>query len=77
VDALRINTMLLRIELSNKKFDKVILKDDVYPRLKANRFRARVAAIAKQKGDLFYKDCLDTPWSTMTKIFKGMLTQMQ
>jgi hypothetical protein len=51
VDALRINTVLLRIDLSHEEFDKVILKDDMYPRLQANRYRPRVAAIAKQKGE--------------------------
>jgi hypothetical protein len=51
VDALRINTVLLRIDMNREEFDKAILKDDVYPRLEANRYRSRVAAIAKQKGE--------------------------
>jgi hypothetical protein len=51
VDVLRINTLLLRIYLNREEFDKVILKDDVYPRLKANRYRPRVAAIVKEKGE--------------------------
>jgi hypothetical protein len=33
VDALRINTVLLDIDLLREEFDKVLLDDDVYPRL--------------------------------------------
>jgi hypothetical protein len=51
MDALRINTVLLRIALHHEEFDKVILKDAVYPRLQANRYRPRVAAIATEKGE--------------------------
>jgi hypothetical protein len=51
VDALRIsNTVLHTIELNRDNFDKEILDSTVYPLLKANRYRPRVRAIAKQEG---------------------------
>jgi hypothetical protein len=52
VDALRINTvMLLDIDLYPEEFDKVLLDNHVYPRLLANKYRSRVAAIAKLEGE--------------------------
>jgi hypothetical protein len=51
VDALRKNTLLLDVGLPLKEFDKVLLDNDVYPRLLSNKYRPRVTAIAKEKGE--------------------------
>jgi hypothetical protein len=51
VDALRINTVLFDIDLYCDSFDKVRLDNDVHLRLLANKYRPRIAAIAKQNGE--------------------------
>jgi hypothetical protein len=61
VDALRINTVLLDIELHREKFDKVLLNNDVYPRLLANKYRPRVAAIANERVSGVVS-CSGGPW---------------
>jgi hypothetical protein len=52
VDALRINTVLRDIDMNWDKYvDKLLFDDDIKPRLLANKYRPRVAAIAKEKGE--------------------------
>jgi hypothetical protein len=50
-DALRINTVLFDIGLYRGDLDKVIFDDAVNPRILANKYRPRVAAIAKEEGE--------------------------
>jgi hypothetical protein len=51
VDALRINTVLIDVDLEREEFDEVLLDDDMYPSLLSNKYRPHVTAIAKQKGE--------------------------
>jgi hypothetical protein len=50
VDALRVNTVLLTIDLRRDDFDEEILDSTIYPLLLANRYRPRVGAISEEEG---------------------------
>jgi hypothetical protein len=50
VDALRVNTVLLTIELNRVDYDEDILDSTVYPLLLVNKYRPRVRAIAREEG---------------------------